>query len=57
MGLVTLHAVKQNLYILDMHVKGVEKEEYHSIAGGIANWYKHSGNQSRGSQKTGKRST
>jgi hypothetical protein len=24
----------------------VEKEEHSFIAGGIANWYKHSGNQS-----------
>jgi hypothetical protein len=24
----------------------VEKEEHSSIAGGIANWYNHSGNQS-----------
>jgi hypothetical protein len=24
----------------------VEKEEYSSIAGGIASWYNHSGNQS-----------
>ena len=29
------------------HVGGdVEKEEHFSIAGGIVNWYKHSGNQS-----------
>jgi hypothetical protein len=27
----------------------VEKEEHSSIAGGIANWYNHSGNQSEGS--------
>jgi hypothetical protein len=27
----------------------VEKEEHSSIAGGIANWYNHFGNQSRGS--------
>jgi hypothetical protein len=27
----------------------VEKEEHSSIAGGIANWYNHSGNQSGGS--------
>jgi hypothetical protein len=26
----------------------VEKEEHSSIAGGIANWYNHSGNQSVG---------
>jgi hypothetical protein len=26
----------------------VEKREHSSIAGGIANWYKHSGNQSGG---------
>jgi hypothetical protein len=26
----------------------VEKEEYSSIAGGIASWYNHSGNQSGG---------
>jgi hypothetical protein len=26
----------------------VEKEEYSSIAGGIANWYNHSGSQSGG---------
>jgi hypothetical protein len=29
----------------------VEKEEYSSIAGGIANWYNHSGNQSGGSSE------
>jgi hypothetical protein len=26
--------------------KDVEKEEHSPIAGGIANWYNHSGNQS-----------
>jgi hypothetical protein len=26
--------------------RNLEKEEYSSIAGGIANWYNHSGNQS-----------
>jgi hypothetical protein len=30
-------------------VEDVEKEEYSYIAGGIANWYSHSGNQSGGS--------
>ena len=29
--------------------KDVEKEEYSSTAGGVANWYNHSGNQSGGS--------
>jgi hypothetical protein len=29
----------------------VEKEEHSSIAGGIASWYKHSGNQSGGSSE------
>jgi hypothetical protein len=29
----------------------VEKEEHSSIAGGTANWYNHSGNQSRGSSE------
>ena len=29
----------------------VEKEEYSSLVGGIANWYNHSGNQSGGSSK------
>jgi hypothetical protein len=29
----------------------VEKEEYSSIAVRIANWYNHSGNQSRGSSE------
>jgi hypothetical protein len=28
--------------------KDVEKEEQSSIAGGVANWYNHSGNQSGG---------
>jgi hypothetical protein len=28
--------------------KDVEKEEHSSIAGGIASWYNHSGNQSGG---------
>jgi hypothetical protein len=31
--------------------KYVEKEEHSSIAGGIASWHKHFGNQSRGSSK------
>jgi hypothetical protein len=29
----------------------VEKEEHSSIAGGIASWYIHSGNQSGGSSE------
>jgi hypothetical protein len=29
----------------------VEKEEHFSVAGGIANWYKHSENQSGGSSE------
>jgi hypothetical protein len=29
----------------------VEKEEHYSIAGGIASWYKHSGNQYGGSSE------
>jgi hypothetical protein len=29
----------------------VEKEEHSSIAGGFANWYTNSGNQSRGSSE------
>jgi hypothetical protein len=29
----------------------VEKEEYSSIAGGIASWYSHSGNQFGGSSE------
>jgi hypothetical protein len=29
----------------------VEKEEHSSIAGGIANWYNHFGNQSGGSSE------
>jgi hypothetical protein len=32
----------------------VEKEEHSSIAGGIENWYNHSGNQSEGSSKNWK---
>jgi len=31
--------------------KDVEKEEHSSIAGGTANWYNHSGNQSGGSSE------
>jgi hypothetical protein len=31
--------------------EGVEKEEHSSIAGGIANWYNHCGNQSGGSSE------
>jgi hypothetical protein len=34
--------------------KDVEKEEHSSIAGGIANWYNHSGNQSGGSSENWK---
>jgi hypothetical protein len=32
----------------------VEKEENASVAGGIANWYNHSGNQSGGSSENWK---
>jgi hypothetical protein len=32
----------------------VEKEEHSSIAGGIVNWYNHSGNQSGGSSENWK---
>jgi hypothetical protein len=32
----------------------VEKEEYYYIAGGIARWYNHSGNQSGGSSENWK---
>jgi hypothetical protein len=32
----------------------VEEEEYSCIAGGIANWYNHSGNQCGGSLETGR---
>jgi hypothetical protein len=32
----------------------VEKEEHSSIAGGISNWYNHSGNQSGGSSENWK---
>jgi hypothetical protein len=31
--------------------EGVEKEEHFSIAGGIASWYNHSGNQFGGSSE------
>jgi hypothetical protein len=31
--------------------KDVQKEEHSSIAGGIASWYNHSGNQSGGSSE------
>ena len=31
--------------------EGVEKEEHSSTAGGVANWYNHSGNQSGGSSE------
>jgi hypothetical protein len=34
--------------------KDVETEEHSSIAGGIANWYNHSGNQSGGSSENWK---
>jgi hypothetical protein len=30
---------------VEMTGKNVEKEEHSSIAGGIASWYNHSGNQ------------
>ena len=32
----------------------LEKEEHSSIAGGIANWYNHSGSQSGGSSENWK---
>jgi hypothetical protein len=34
--------------------KDLENEEHSSIAGGIANWYNHSGNQSGGSSENWK---
>jgi hypothetical protein len=34
--------------------RGLEKEEHFSSAGGIANWYNHSGNQSDGSSENWK---
>ena len=34
-----------------MLAEDVEKEEHSSIAGGISNWYKHSGNQPEGSSE------
>ena len=34
--------------------KDVEKEEHSSIAGGIANWHNHSGNQYGGSSENWK---
>jgi hypothetical protein len=34
--------------------KDVEKEEYFSIAGGIASWYNHFGNLSGGSSENWK---
>jgi hypothetical protein len=34
--------------------KNVEKEEHSSIDGGIANWYKYSGNQAGGSSENWK---
>jgi hypothetical protein len=34
--------------------KDVEKKEHSSIAGGIANWYNHSGKQSGGSSENWK---
>jgi hypothetical protein len=38
-----------------VHVgEDVEKEEHSSIAGGIANWYNHSGNQSGDSSENWK---
>jgi hypothetical protein len=38
----------------DSTPEDVEKEEHSSIAGGIANWYNHSGNQSGGSSENWK---
>jgi hypothetical protein len=35
-------------------VRDVEKEQHSSIVDGIANWYKHFGNQSGGSSKNRK---
>jgi hypothetical protein len=32
-------------------IEGVEKEEHSYIVGGIANWYKHSENQSESSSE------
>jgi hypothetical protein len=40
---------------LTTHVgQGVDKEEHSSTAGGIANWYNHSGNQSGDSSENWK---
>jgi hypothetical protein len=42
--------IKNSAYVGE----NVEKEEYSSVAGGIANWYNQSGNQSGGSSKNWK---
>ena len=41
--------LKSNIQVTADAGKDVEKEEHSSIAGGIASWYNHSGNQISGS--------
>jgi hypothetical protein len=38
--------VRSKIQVIADVGKDAEKEEHSSIAGGIANWYNHSGNQS-----------
>jgi hypothetical protein len=46
---------KESKLNLTTHVgENVEKEQHYYIVGGIANWYKHSGNQSRVSSESWK---
>jgi len=43
--------LKSNTQVTADIGEDVEKEEYSFIVGGIASWYNHSGNQSRGSSE------
>jgi hypothetical protein len=43
--------VRSKIQVTAYASEGVEKEEHSSIAGGIASWHNHSGNQSGGSSE------
>ena len=50
--ILRFHLTPVRMAKIKTHVEDVEK--YSSIAGGIANWYNHSGNQSGGSSENWK---
>jgi hypothetical protein len=49
---IRMAKIKKKKPQVTVHIgRNVENEEHTSIAGGIANWYNHSGNQSGGSSE------